>query len=239
VTKHPKENLSVAEIMQLLQEVQLAWGKTFRHLHNAHGWKVPDARLQVFHSCSTVVGHARFSMGLVTFARTNGAKEKAWWEKWTLYDAEQSFKDWPKFETFVDDSCRQYVHRVQEQIFIFVQIYVESFLRSLARQMKSERNEFWKLKQDFLEGVLGLTSDELVPLSVYQHLRNSLHNKGLHHNPKYTDLLFKIDDWTFQFSHGHAVQISWEHIGALQLATAALLAQIVELPNVIEDNDGV
>lgn len=144
------------------------------------------------------------------------------------------------------------MHRVQEQIFIFVQIYVESFVRSLARQMKTERNEFWKLKQDFLQGILGFTPHELVPLSVYQHLRNSLHNKGLHHNPKYADLDFTIDDRTFQFSHGHAVKISWEHVGALQLATAALLAKIVELPEVyrlpafpdanlvmIEDNNGV
>jgi hypothetical protein len=109
---------------------------------------------------------------------------------------------------------------------------IESFLRHLARQFNVDRNEFWRLKEDFLQAVLGIAATDLTPLTVYQHLRNSLHNKGIHYNAKYPDLAFNIGGYPFTFKHGKTVMISWEHIRQLQLANSTLLRTICEHPKV-------
>lgn len=227
-----KIHLSSYDIIGHIAEIQTSYTENFKKLQSKYVWKVPDARLQVFFNCFEVAANARLSVGLLAFARANGLESKDWWGKWTCYDSERAFDSWQDFKTFVDDKSRQSVHRVQEQLLVSVQIYVESFLRSLARQFHIDKKEFWRLKKDFLQDFLGIGVDELVPLSAYQHMRNSLHNKGLHYNANYPNLAFNINGYEFTFNHGQVVKISWEHIRELQVATSNLLLGINEHPKV-------
>lgn len=171
-------------------------------------------------------------VGLLEFARANGLDSKEWWKKWTYYDSDRSFHCWSDFKTFADDKSRQFMHRIREHLLVTIQVNTESFLRNLARQFQMDYNQFWRLKKDFLQEVLKLGSDELDPLSAYQHLRNSLHNKGLHYNIQYPDLTFDINGCVFSFTHGNEVMISWEHIRELQVATSNIIMKIIEHPKV-------
>jgi hypothetical protein len=226
----PETYLNGYDIIGHIADIQTSFTENFKKLQNKYAWKVPDARLQVFFNCFEVAANTRLSIGLLEFARANGLKHRDWWEKWTYYESARAFNKWPDFGIYVDDKSRQFVHRVQEQLFVSVQIYVESFLRNLARQFHIDQKEFWRLKKDFLQNVLGFKTDELIPFSAYQHLRNSLHNKGIHHNANYPNLTFNINGYEFTFNHGEIVMISWEHIRELQIATSNLLLQIVEHP---------
>lgn len=191
-----------------------------------------DARLQVFFNCLEVAANARLSIGLLAFAKAGGLRNKDWWGKWTSYDKDRAFVNCPDFGIFVEDKSRQFIHRVQEQSLISVQIYTEAFLRELARQFQIERTQFWQLKKDFLQDVLGLGTKDIEPLTVYQHLRNSLHNKGRHHNSNYPDMAFEINGYSFSFAHGQMVKISWEHVRELQIAVSNLFLRINEHPKV-------
>ncbi|MFI5341120.1 MAG: hypothetical protein ACHQ7N_14955 [Candidatus Methylomirabilales bacterium] len=238
----PKPQLSSYDIIGFIADIQTSYTDNFKKLQGMYGWKVPDARLQVFFNCLEVAANARLGMGLLAFARANGLGGKDWWGKWACYDEDRAFNNLPDFGTFVDDKCRQFAHRTQEQLLVSVQIYTEAFLRSLARQFRIDRKQFWQLKKDFLQDVLGFGTHDIEPLTVYQHLRNSLHNKGLHYNNNYPRLAFDINGYNFGFTHGQAVKISWEHVRELQIATSNLLLKINEhskvncLPNFNEEN---
>ena len=238
----PKPHLSIYDIVGLIADVQTSYTNNLKTLQGKYGWKVPDARLQVFFNCFEVAANARLSVGLLSFARANGLESKDWWGKWTCYESDRAFDKWPDFKTFVDDKSRQFLHRTQEQMLISIQIYIESFLRSLARQFRIDRKEFWQLKKEFLMQTLGFSDSDLVPFTVYQHLRNSLHNKGLHYNARFSSLAFNINGYDFVFTHGQGVKISWEHIRELQIASSNLLLKINEhsrvscLPQFDEEN---
>jgi hypothetical protein len=121
---------------------------------------------------------------------------------------------------------------VQEQLLVSAWVYVEGFLRSLARQFGQDPKEFWRLKEDFLQKTLSLSEKDLLPLTVYQNLRNSLHNKGLHFNSRLPKLNFVIGGYEFRFDQRQPVKISWEHIRELLVANSALLLTIMERPKV-------
>jgi len=225
--KHPEPQLSFYDIIGAVADVQTSFTENFKALQSKYHWKATDARLQAFFQCCDVAGNARLSLALLSSAKANGMETKDWWQKWAFYHND-AFNRWPQFKTFVDDKSRQFVHRVQEQLLVSIQIYVESFLRNLARQFNIDKKEFWQLKRDFLENILGFTKDDLVPLTVYQHLRNSLHNKGMHHNTNYPELSFNLGGYTFCFKHGEAVKSSWEHIRELQIANSNMLLRICE-----------
>jgi hypothetical protein len=231
-TNTPKPHHSAYDIIGFIADVQTNYTENFKLLESIHHWRAIDARLQVFFQCADVAGNARLSVALLTFARANGLKTKDWWGQWACYDAERAFSRWPQFETFVEDKSRQFIHRVQEQLLVSIQIYIESFLRHLARQFNVDRNQFWQLKEDFLRAVLGIAATDVTPLTVYQHLRNSLHNKGIHYNAKSPDIALDIGGYPFIFKHGKIVSISWEHIRELQLANSTLLRTICEHPKV-------
>lgn len=221
-----KADLTAYDIIGFIADIQTRFTEHFKTLQSTYNWTLPDARLQVFFNCLDVAANARMSVGLLEFARANGLHTKDWWSKWTCYDKDRAFDNFPDFGTFVDNKCQQFIHRVREQLLISIQLYTEFFLRSLARQLKMDREKFWMLKKDFLQGFLGLTSNDLVPLTVYQHLRNSLHNRGLHYNDRAPKLGFTINGYSFDFEHGQAVKISWEHIRELQIANSDLLFKI-------------
>ncbi len=111
---------------------------------------------------------------------------------------------------------------------VTAQIYIESFIRILARQFNIEEKEFWKLKKKFLEDTLKISLDDLKPISIFQNLKNSLHNKGLHYNENYSDLEFEIKGQIFNFSHNEIVKISWDHIKELLIAISDLLFKIID-----------
>jgi hypothetical protein len=227
-SKTPQSQLSIYDIIGVMADVQTSYTDNYKALEGKYHWKAIDARLQVFFQCFEVAGNARLSIALIAFAKGNGLDTKEWWGKWACYDHDRAFNRWPHFKTFVDDKSRQFIHRAQEQMLVSIQIYIESFLRNLARQFKVDPKEFWKLKSDFMQAILGLTAADLVPLTVYQHLRNSLHNKGIHHNVKYPDMTFDVGGFVFHFRHGQPVKISWEHIRELQIANSNLLLKICE-----------
>ena len=177
----PRMQHSAYDIIGFIADVQTSFTENFKTLQNKYNWKVPDARLLVLLNCADVAANSRMGVGLLAFARANGLDSKEWWKKWTYYDSDRSFHCWSDFKTYTDDKSRQFIHRIQEHLLITIQVNTESFLRNLARQFQMDYNQFWRLKKDFLQGVLNLGSDELEPLSAYQHLRNSLHNKGLHY----------------------------------------------------------
>jgi hypothetical protein len=227
-----KERISIYDIIGYIADVQTCYTENVKKLMSEYGWKVPDMRLQVFLNSLEVISNARFGVGLMAFAQSNGVYNKDWWETWTLYDKDRAFKNWPDFKTFVDAQCRQYLFKIRELWLVTVQIFTESFLRSLARQLNLEREKFWMLKRDFLQGFLNFSDDDLVPFTVYQHLRNTLHNKGCHYNEKYPQLDLDINGYKFKFEHGQAAQISWEHIRELQIGISNLLLRINEHPKV-------
>jgi hypothetical protein len=106
-------------------------------------------------------------------------------------------------------------------------------LRNLGRQFSIDEKEFWKLKKKLLEETLSLTPSELEPLVIYQHLKNSLHNKGLHYNKSYPNLEFTLGSYKFHFKHHTVVQLSWQHIRELLIAISLLLLKIIDgLPQV-------
>jgi hypothetical protein len=231
-TNISKPHLSAYDIIGFIADIQTSYTDNFKVLESTYHWTAIDARLQVFLQCADVAGNTRLSIALLTFARANGLKTKDWWSQWACYDADRAFNRCPQFDTFVDDKSRQFTHRVQEQLLVTNQIYIESFLRSLARQFNIDRKDFWRLKKDFLQDTLGITATDLTPLTVYQHLRNSLHNKGVHYNAAFPELAFNIGGYPFIFRHGNIVMISWEHIRELQLASSTLVRTICEHPRV-------
>lgn len=224
--------LSAYDIIGFIADIQTSFTENFKILDEKYEWKIPDARLLVLLNCAEVAANARMGVGLLEFAKANGLDSKDWWDKWTCYDSHRSFARWPDFKVFVDDKSRQFIHRLREHLLITIQMNTESFLRNLARQFDQDHKEFWKLKKGLLEGVLRLSSHELMPLAVYQHLRNCLHNKGLHYNNNYPNLEFEINEFVFLFSHGEEVKISWEHIRELQVETSRMLMKIIEHPKV-------
>jgi hypothetical protein len=230
--KTPKSQISIYDIIGFIADVQTSYTENYKTLESKYHWKALDARLQVFFNCFEIAANSRLSVGLIAFARENGLSTKDWWGKWPLYDKDRAFNKWPDFKIFVDDKSRQFMHRVQEQLLVSIWIFTESFLRSLARQFNVDRNEFWQLKKDFLQAILGLDAADLIPLTVYQHLRNSLHNKGLHYNSKYPKLAFEINGYDFNFMHGNGVMMGWEHIRELQIANSNLLLKINSNPKV-------
>ena len=223
-----KKDLSLFDIIGFIADIQTSFTENYKRLENKYDWKLPDARLSVLYNCLDVSANARLSVGLLACAKSYGLSDKDWWGKWALYDASVAFNRCPDFKIFVDDKCRQYIHRVQEQLLTTIQIYIESFLRNLGRQFDINEVYFWKLKEKLLEKILKFKNDELAALSAYQHLRNSLHNRGIHFNENYPDLELDINGYKFIFKHKESIKISWEHIRALLIANSDLLNKIID-----------
>lgn len=226
------ENITPWDIIGVIADIQTSFTENFKVLEKKYPWGPRDARLNVFYSCLELAAHARLSIGVICFAKESGLNNKDWWVKWLAYSPE-SFRRIDKFDLYVDDKFRQYSHRVREQLLVNTQIYIESFLRNLGRQFSIDEKEFWKLKKKLLEETLSLTPIELEPLVIYQHLKNSLHNKGLHYNTFYPSLEYTLGTYKFYFKHHTVVQLSWQHIRELLIAISLLLLKIIDgLPQV-------
>lgn len=222
-----REKISLWDIIGVIADVQTGFTEKFKKLQKDNAWTLPDARLQVMFNCLELAANARLSIAILASAKSNGLSSKDWWEKWAGYSP-LSFDNIPNFTLYVEDKSRQYVHRVQEQLQTTTQIYTESFLRNLARQFNITEVEFWRLKKSLLEDTLGFNQDDLKSIIVFQHLKNSLHNKGLHYNEKRPTLSFEINGLIFDFTHGQPVMISWDHIKELLLANGEFLLQVIE-----------
>lgn len=227
--KVPKE-ITWWDIIGVTADIQTSFTENYKELVDKYNWKLPDARVQVFYNNMDLAANARLNIGLIGFAVNEGI-DKEWWAKWLGYSPE-AFKKIPDFDTYIKDKCRQYTHRVQEQLMINTNIYIEGFLRNLSRQFSINENELWKIKKRLLEEKLGLTKEELKPITVYQHLRNSLHNKGVHYNEKYPKEQFEINGYEYYFEHNKVVMTSWNHIKELIVANSELLFKIINNPKV-------
>ena len=148
-----KNKISLWEIIGYIADIQLSFIENFKIIESKYKWTFPDARLQVLFNCCDLSANARLNISVLGYAKSNGLSEIEWWVKWAAY-SNAAFTKIPKFELYVDDKCRQYIHRVQEQLMTTTQIYIESFLRNLARQFNIDENQFWRLKKKFLERFL-------------------------------------------------------------------------------------
>lgn len=230
-TMQVRQQISLWDIIGVIADIQTSFTENFKRLEKKYDWTLRDARLQVVFNCCDLAANARLNIAILGYTKSNGLTEKEWWQKWCGYSPE-SFHRIPKFELYVDDKCRQYTHRVQEQLIVTTQIYIEAFLRNLARQFNIDENKFWSLKKKFLVNTLKLNQDELIPLTVFQYLKNSLHNKGLHYDTNYPDQEFEINGYSFNFKHNDIVKISWDHIKELIIANSDLLYKIIDRSDV-------
>jgi hypothetical protein len=179
----------------------------------------------VIFNCYDLAANARLSRAILYFSKSNGMISQKWWQKWAGY-SDKTFTRVPDFKVYVDDKSRQYIHRIQEQLLITAQIYIESFLCSLGRQFGIDENQFWKLKTALLETKLKFEKEDLVPITVSQYLNN----KELHYDSVNQEKEFSIDKYNFAFKHNDPVNISWDHIKALSIANSELLYKIIDTP---------
>jgi len=221
-----KNEISLYDMIGFIADIQTSFTENFKELENKFNWQVTDARLQVFFNCSDLAANSRLSLSLLGYSKKQ-LFDQEWWGEWACYDISRAFTRIPDFGLYVNDKCRQLTHRTQEQLLVTTQIYIEAFIRNLAKQHSVKEDIFWDLRKSFLIGTLGFTSDELKPLTVYQHLKNTLHNMGLHNNPKYPELEFDIDGCQFLFKQDEGVKIGWEHVRGLIIANSDLLKRIV------------
>ena len=155
--------ISVWDIIGVIADIQTSYTDNFKALESKYAWDLPDARLQVLFNCCDLAANARLNIAILMFAKANGLSNKDWWENWCAYP-QQAFKRIPDFNLYVDDKCRQYTHRVQEQLMFNCQIYIESFIRNLARKFGIDENQYWNLKNQFLINILNFNQVELEPL---------------------------------------------------------------------------
>jgi len=218
--------ISIWDIVGVIADIQTSYTDNFKALESIYDWKLPDARLQVLFNCCDLAANARLNIATLMFAKSNGLSNKEWWEKWCAY-APQAFSRISDFNLYVDDKCRQYTHRVQEQLLINSQIYMESFIRNLARKFGVDENKYWSLKKKFLVETLNFSQDELAPLDTLQYLKNTLHNKGIHYNKNNQNISFSINECVFNFIHSEPVMFGWSHIKVLLIANSNLLFNII------------
>jgi len=226
-----REKITWWDIIGLIADIQTSFTENYKKLIGKYKWSVPDARALVLINCMELSANARLSMGMIGYTTSNGMDTKDWWEKWCGYSP-HSFNGIPNFKVHVDDKCRQYSHRIQEQLMITTYVYIESFLRNLARQFEINEKELWKIKEALLQNILLFSKDDLKPLVIYQYLRNSQHNKGIHYNEKYPNMEFDLNGYKFIFKHNTIVMISWDHIKELLIANSELLYKIIDNPKV-------
>jgi hypothetical protein len=223
-----RHQITAWDILGIIADVQTSFTENFKRLESKYNWLLAeDARLQIVFNCSDLAANARLSIAILYFSKSNGMVSQDWWQKWAAY-SDKSFSRISDFKLYVDDKSRQYIHRIQEQLLITSQIYIESFLRSLGRQFGIDENQFWKLKERLLEKKLKFNKEELLALAASQYLKNSLHNKGLHYDPLNNEKEFVIDGYSFSFRHNMPIQISWDHIKALLIANSELLYKIID-----------
>jgi len=206
--------------------------KKLELIQSKYGWSTLDARVLVFYNLCSLTENLGLILSTIFFAKGNGLHSKQWWKGWAGYQ-DQAFRKIPDFDTYVNDQVRQSIHRVQEQLVFTSQIYIEAFIRNTSRQLGIERDAFWQLKRDFLKAQLGLSDDDLLPITILQHLRNTIHNKGIHHSPRNPQLRYNLNGYVFSFDHDQAVMVSWDHYSELLLATSEVLLKIVENPKVV------
>lgn len=225
-----RDQITAWDIVGIIADIQTSFTENYKKLESKYNWSLSnDARLQVIFNCCDLAANARLSMAILYFSKSNGMLSQDWWQKWAGY-SDKAFTRVPDFKVYADDKSRQYIHRIQEQLLIAAQIYIESFLRSLGRQFGIDENQFWKLKTALLETKLKFEKEDLVPITVSQYLKNSLHNKGLHYDSVNQEKEFSIDKYNFAFKHNDPVKISWDHIKALLIANSELLYKIIDTP---------
>jgi hypothetical protein len=227
-----KEHISLWDIIKSLDQVHIAFRTKYYAILDKYGWVPTDARGVVFYSICSLIENISLTITTIGFASHHGLKTRDWWYKYAAFDVNKAFKDDVQFETYVDDQCRQMVHRLQEQLATTSQIYIEAFIRNTARQLGIEHNVYWRLKERFFTKELGLYDDDLLPITIFQNLKNSLHNKGIHYNEQQSKLQFILNDFDYKFEHTQIVRLSWDHYRNLLIATSEVLYKIVTHPKV-------
>jgi hypothetical protein len=97
----------------------------------------------------------------------------------------------------------------------------------VSRQLGIEGKDLYTVRDNLLKKSLGFTDDEVIPLIIYQHLRNSVHNKGLHFNPKYPHVKYKLNKYKYEFKHDEKFYFDWYMLGELLLEINKILWKIV------------
>ena len=229
-----RAEISFWDIIKSVDSIHISYSEKLRNLQAKYEWTILDARSLVFYNICSLAENLSLTLTAIIFTKHNGLHSKDWWRDWAGYqDVDRAFRQIPDFDTYINDQVRQMIHRVQEQLAITTQIYIEAFIRNTARQMGIEQNMFWKLKKAFLVDELGLTEEEILPLTIFQNLKNSLHNKGIHYNEREGELRFNLDSFEFAFDHTEAVKMGWDHYRVLLLAASEVLLMIVEHPKVV------
>ena len=230
----PNSEITFWDIIKSIDPIHISCAQKLDHIQATYGWSSLDARTLVFYNICSLAENLTLTLQTIIFTKHNGLHDKAWWGTWGGYqDVDRAFRNIPDFDTYVDDQVRQMIHRVQEQLVFTTQIYIEAFIRNTARQLGIEQNMFWKLKREFLIKALGFSDDDLLPITILQNLRNTIHNKGIHYNQAENELRFVLNGFEFAFDHEQPVQVSWDHYRELLLASSALLLKIVEHPKVL------
>jgi len=229
------DKITMWDIIGVIADIQTSFTEHYKTLELKYDWSLSeDARLQIVFNCCDLAANSRLSIAILGFTKTNGMLTQEWWEKWAGYN-KGSLLNIPDFKLYVDDKGRQYIHRIREQLLVTTQIYIESFIRNLAREFEIDENLFRELKRKFLIEILNLSEEELTPITVFQHLKNSLHNKGIHYDKKYSeDKNYEINGYSFNFKHTSPIIISWQHIRELLIANSNLIFKIIENPKVSE-----
>ncbi len=227
-------HISFWDIIKSIDPIHISCAEKLNYVQNKYDWNTLDARATVFYNICSLSENLNLTLSAIIFTKHNGLHKKEWWHDWAGYaDVDKAFRNIPDFDTYADDQVRQMIHRVQEQLAVTTQIYLEAFIRNTARQFGIEQNMFWRLKKAFLVDTLEMSDKDLLPLTIYQNLKNSLHNKGIHYNEKDGKLRFILEGYEFNFDHDHAVRISWDHYRVLILASCETLLKIVENPKVL------
>jgi hypothetical protein len=224
MTEKKREAISIFDAIGVIADIQTGFIDSFKEANKIYNIK--DFRCNVFFSCYDLVTNSRLILSMLGYSLSNGMQTEDWWIKWGCYYS-LALEKIPDFSIYVKDKTGQLLWHTRDTISQNLFIYVEGFLRTVSRQLGIEGKDLYTVRDNLLKKSLGFTDDEVIPLIIYQHLRNSVHNKGLHFNPKYPHVKYKLNKYKYEFKHDEKFYFDWYMLGELLLEINKILWKIV------------
>lgn len=219
-----KDSISIFDAIGVVADIQTGFIDSFREANKIYDIK--DFRCNIFFSCFDLVTNSRLTMAMLEYSLSNGMQTKEWWLKWGCYNP-LSLESIPDFNIYVNDKTGQLLWHTRDTIALNLFIYIEGFIRTIARQKGIESKDLYFIRDKLLKEFLGFEDDEITPLIIYQHLKNSGHNKGIHFNLKYPHAKYKLGRYEYEFNHGEKFYFDWQMLRELLIQMNSLLWKIV------------
>jgi hypothetical protein len=223
-TENQRDSISIFGAIGVIEDIQTGFIDSFKRANKIYDIK--DFRCNIFFSCFDLVTNSRLTLAMLGYSLSTGMLKKEWWLKWGCYHP-LSFENIPDFNIYVHDKTGQLLWHTRDTITLNLFIYIEGFIRKIARQKGIESKDLYSIRNSLLKNLLGLAEEEITPLIIFQHLRNSIHNKGIHFNLNYLHAKYKLGQYDYEFKHDEKFFFDWQMLGELLIHMNKLLWKIV------------